>query len=312
MNFRHLLNGLTLFFAFAGAALAVDAFFTYLDLWKPAAVTLTPPPAPPANPGQKPSALDYSVIVRRDLFAPDAPPVRPSSQAQAEPPRVAPPPAPVPSPPAAPPQEPVSAKFRLVGTTVFPGGGGYAILEDLASKQQSVHRQGDTVQGATVESVKRGEIRLMTGGRAETLTIFEEREEKEKGGPGRPASPGPGASQGPASSLVPNPRAEGNGSAVRLPRAQVARVVGQARSYFRTEPYGLPGGVAGVRVYPLQAGVFHILGFQPGDVVLAIDGKAVKTEAELFAAMGQVLERGGSAVEVLRGGSKLSLAFQVQ
>ena len=307
MSLRHLLYGVTLFFGLAGAVLAVDTFFTYLGIWQSAPVALAPPP--PANPVRKPPAVDYSVIVRRDLFAPDAPPARPPAQAQAAPRREVPPPASAPPPPAAP-EENFAAKFRLVGTTVFPKGGGYAILEDVASKRQSVHRQGDTVQGAVVERVRRGEVRLAIGERTETLTVFED---KEDGGPqGKPSSPGSGASREPDASTGPPSLSGPDSAAVRLPREQVARVVERARSYFRTEPYGLPGGVAGVRVYPLQAGVFQILGFQPGDVILAVDGSAVRTEAELFAAMGRVLERGESAVELLRGGNKLSLSFQVQ
>ncbi len=53
-----------------------------------------------------------------------------------------------------PPKKPLN--LRLVGTAVGSEGIRFAIIEDSTSKAQTIHREGDRIQGAVLQKVDRG------------------------------------------------------------------------------------------------------------------------------------------------------------
>lgn len=304
MSIRYILYGVTYFFCLVGASLGLDAYFTYRDLLKPRAFLSAPPQPPriePVAPAYQKN--DYAVIVRRNLFTSDT--LLPGGTGRASSGVSSQSPPPAQQPRGAVPK-PLAAKFRLAGTTVFPEGGGYAILEDIGSKQQSVHRQGDRIQDVLIQEVRRGEIRLEVGSRFEVLRAFEKDEKEATGALARRPAPATLPGSPPSAARVPRV----------LPRAQIARLVQsveQMKSQFRAESYQAPEGETGVRVFPLLAsGVMRMLGIQAGDVVLAVDGNPLKSEEELHNALGQMLGRGEAEIAVLRSGKKLSLSFRIQ
>lgn len=186
-------------------------------------VRLTAAEPAPAVPPADPSFERYRRLLELNPFSPRLPKKAPV----AVPPRVPVttpvlPPADKPAaekkpdaaPPAAPPKAPEPPdplKDWVYSGTVAIGGDVYAVLENKSSKQGRYLEAGDTLEGATIESVAQGELALTLNGAPRTLaksSAFNATPLNAGGGggqpnpggsaPGQPGSPGgPGGPAGP-------------------------------------------------------------------------------------------------------------------
>lgn len=308
MRIRRILHAATLLLLIACISFLADAVYSYRSYRKASSMDLLPAPLSPPSVLVRKEANDYSVIPRRDLFT--AAPLGRADRPVASPP-VPPPPAPTrPGRNAASRSSQVPA-FRLVGTTVFPGGGGYAILESIGSKEQTIHREGDRVQGAVIQEVKRGEVRLLRNGGVEVLRAFEG--EKDEIPPPSLSTRGPRSL--PSAQMPPPPvpvvRQESR-------RSQLKPFLGsqeEFRHQLRAEKYTHRDGEAGVRLNPLAGGeLLLLLGLQSGDVVFSVDGIPVKEGGEFFRGLSRMLAAGKVETEmkILRDGRKLALSLHLR
>lgn len=303
MSPRRIVYGVTALFLLVGASFALDGTLTYWSFSQGESISpvMPLPPSPAAAPSRP--KKDYGVIARRDLFGgnPSIPP--PASAARREPPKL------LARPPAAP-AGAMPVKFRLVGTTVFPGGGGFVILEDRETKMQYVHREGEKVHGTLIQQVSRGTVRLLTGSRVEVLQVFDEKDKDPSGSPtgGLPVSPAGVPSNRTDNEIRPTVRL--------LPRALFDRTAGPGvdlKMHFRAERYRQPDGEEGIRLFPIASqGIMTILGLQPGDLVLSIQGEPATDPESLIRQLGAIAERPQTEMEILRRGRKLSMAFRIQ
>lgn len=179
-----------------------------------------------------------------------------------------------------------SLALVLFGTRGTPGGGGSAIIAGADGVQQ-VYRTGVEVQpGVTLSAVGFDHVELTHNGAKELLYIDQ-------------SAPAPSAQGVVAANPVAAPAALGGGVSVEALRRGV-----------NFGPRAEGGRVVGLEVLSAGDGaVFRAAGFQPGDVITAVDGKPV-TGAGDAAALAGVMRPGASiAVTVKRGDRQLPLAI---
>lgn len=118
--------------------------------------------------------VDFSVIVKRNLFG--VPPALAQSATSAE----------------APPVEELEATTLdvvLMGTVDAEGDDGRAIILKKSDRSQDIYRVGEMIEGASIKKIQRGRVVLTVDGRDELLDISEAREYDQNAGPvaARPA-----------------------------------------------------------------------------------------------------------------------------
>lgn len=186
-----------------------------------------------------------------------------------------------------------SLALTLFGTRATPGGGGTAIIAGADGLQQ-VYRVGAEVQpGVTLAAVAFDHVELSHNGAKELLYLDQSAPAPDAAGivAANPVAPPPAAGQ----------PGQPSGGAIS---------VSALRSGVNFGPRAEAGKVVGLEVLSAGDGsTFRAAGFQPGDVIQAVDGKPVTGAADA-AALSAALRPGASiAVTVKRGDRQLPLAI---
>ncbi|MGV3513248.1 MAG: type II secretion system protein N [Novosphingobium sp.] len=181
-----------------------------------------------------------------------------------------------------------SLALTLFATRATPGGGGTAIIAGGDGVQQ-VYRVGAEVQpGVTLAAVAFDHVELSRNGAKELLYL-------DQSG-AAPTADGVVAANPVA---APAPAAPGSGVSVAALRSGV-----------NFGPRAEGGKVVGVEVLSSGDGsAFRAAGFQPGDVITAVDGKPIASAADAAALSGAIRAGTSVAVTVRRGDRQLPLAI---
>ncbi|MEE9240819.1 MAG: type II secretion system protein N [bacterium] len=306
-----ILYGVAIVLVTTSVVMGMDAYSTYQDLQGPAgpaAAKITNQPAEPI--AQKPEKKDYDVIVRRNLFA------SASLGADAN---LASNPKPRPAAPRNRSKKSLrSLNVTLVGTTVGPGGMRYAILEEAGSRRHAIHRVGDRVQDAVIQSVERGEVRLNRNGRIVILRAFER---GSSAGSNQSASlrqpAAPHLREGSAPPRLQRDRSSRPRKLTRrLNRSRLESLTGAnggLESQLRVVAYRGNAGEVGVRVFPSGKGrLIRHLGLRGGDIIFEIDGAPVTSRDELQAALMNILSRNEAMMKISRRGKRYDFVLRIQ
>lgn len=299
MRIRLVLYAVTALCLLVGTFFLLDAVSTYrsFSVEEPSAQIRRPPSSPAVLPVRP--KTDRTAILRRNLFG------EASTSAPARP--AAPPgllkPAGMPSAPSD------KLQFRLVGTTFFGDGGGYAILEDIPSREQFVHRQGENVRGTLIQEVQPGSARLVTGNREDILYVFNGENDPSKTGTSRfPVSRGGGLPAGAGQGPQPPMR--------YLPRAILEKgfsAGGDLAKQVQLEKYRIAEGGEGVLIVNLASNaLMTVMGFRGGDVILSVNGKPANEPADFLRQMSTMPSMSPVEIEVLRAGRRTKISFQIR
>lgn len=176
--------------------------------------------------------------------------------------------------------------LTLFGTRAMPGGQGTAIIAG-ADGVQAVYRVGSEVApGATLAEVAFDHVVLSRNGARELLYLDQ-------------------------SDAAPSAQAIVAGNPVAAPAgAGGALTADAARKGISFAPRAEGGRMVGLEVQPGGDGsAFRAAGFQPGDVVTMVDGKAISGPADGAALAGALKPGASVSVTVRRGGQNLPLAI---
>lgn len=181
-----------------------------------------------------------------------------------------------------------SLALTLFGTRGTPGGGGTAIIAGADGLQQ-VYRTGAEVQpGVILSAVAFDHVELTHDGSRELLYLDQ-------------SKPAPEAQGVVAANPV------GGGSAA-APGGAVS--VDAVRSGINFGPRAEGGKVIGIEVLSAGDGAtFRAAGFQPGDVITAVDGKPITGAADVGILSGALRPGASITVNVKRGDRQLPLAI---
>ena len=217
---------------------------------------------------------DYSALIDAHLFgtAPEAPVAAPTSTAMLD-------------------DAPeTSLSIKLTGVQAYPDAAiGQAII-DGGRGQEKTYQVGDQIDGAsgaTLHAVLADRVILSRAGRLETLRL-----------PREPSSRGPAT----ASSRVPLP------TATAAPTSSIRDVISENASritdIIRVAPHLEGGQMIGFRINPgRDRSRFEAFGFQPGDVVVDVNGTVLDDPSrglQIFEALGEATQ---ASVTVLREGT---------
>jgi general secretion pathway protein C len=204
---------------------------------------------------------------------------------------------------AAPPKPPldVGKKVRLLGT-ILRDHGGAAILEDIASKQQTLFHLHEEIPDV-------GEIRSVT---REGIVIGQD-DQEELLPPailsGEPASFPPSTPNSPLKPFAPPLKRT-------LDRREVADAVNdptQLMMQGHAVPYLINGALNGFRLdFVLPAGFFDKAGFQYGDVIQRVNGSDIRDPGRLLGIFKQLVDERIVKVDVVRHGQPTTLTYELR
>jgi len=201
--------------------------------------------------------------------------------------------------PLAPPSE-----FILVGTAVGPEEMGYAILASKSGQGQEVFKYGDEVFGyGRLVDIRPDYVRIMHDGEVITIKISDI---------GSPASRPVEETGGSRSTFV---RRIGDRDYI-LDRDKVQHLLENPEQILtdaRLLPNFRNGRQQGFKVLEVRpGGLYESLGLRNGDVLLRINGLDISSPDVAIKAMSALRGMERITLDIMRGGSRLSLNYQIR
>ncbi len=193
------------------------------------------------------------------------------------------------------------SSLRLKG--VVSGQNGYAMIAD-SQGQENVYRAGDELpDGTRLESIESQQVIISVNGRDEILALDRDR---------NTAAASPSSNRlAPQVNVNPIPglrgfQAPAGISIASLP--EVARTSGLDANALSNSISVMPVSSGGFRVRPgRNARLFTELGLQMNDIVTAVNGQPLESEAAAQALFADVIQRGEVAITINRQGREMTL-----
>lgn len=189
--------------------------------------------------------------------------------------------------------------LRLRG--VVAGENGYAIISEPNGSDE-VYRTGDELPGgARIESIEPRRVLIVRDGRTEALEIDEDRSR-----PGRSDSPRVAANAAQSLPGIRGLQSTSDISVASLPESvRGSALDGEGLANAISV---MPVSSGGFRVRPgRNASLFSQLGLQVNDVVKAVNGQPLESEADVEELFADVMMRGEVSITVERGGREMTL-----
>jgi general secretion pathway protein C len=191
--------------------------------------------------------------------------------------------------------EPTTLSVSLLGTVAGGEDGGYAVIEESAGRKQGLFRVGESIQDAVLKRIRRGEVILHVGGKYEKLTMDEAAKARSDSG---------GSAAGSVATT---------GGRIPVSRGMIESSlanINQIMTQVRVRPHfsgGVPDGLAVSHIRPNS--IFSRLGFENGDVVKGVDGRAIKSPEDIFNFYNRLKSGSDISVDVLRRGRTQTLKY---
>lgn len=285
----------------SGVNLGMTLFAYRLDDWakEKAPVEISESLVP-----QSRSLREYENIVRENMFS-----LQPEKQADTQKPAAESTPAPV--------VEKRNLVLRLRGTIIGPRPNmSYAILETIKTRKQDLYRIGDQIDGAVLIAVAPEEIHLRRQGTVEKLKIVEP-----KSAPATRSAP----------RNTPR-RTAPRATRTKTPESKIARATGRNRfivsrevlnrditdlyslmSQVRVQPYLKNNEPHGFQLSSIRPnGLFYQLGIRNNDVIVKLNGVAVRQPEDIMGLYRQIQELDTVTVEVERRGRPMTLTYSLR
>lgn len=196
----------------------------------------------------------------------------------------------------------IGLKLRLLGTMLDARGEGFAVVEDIASKRQSLVRLRETIENiGEVSELRREGILIRQGDQEEVLGLALLQSEQAP-----PSSRVP--AQAPAPFVSPAKRT--------LDRREVMEAVKDPSKLLlqaHAVPYIQNGALQGFRLdFVNPSGFFDKAGFQYGDVIQRINGVEIRDPGRLLGMFNQVVNERTVKVDVVRAAQNTTLTYELR
>ena len=196
----------------------------------------------------------------------------------------------------------IGLKLRLLGTMLDARGEGFAVVEDIASKRQSLVRLRETIENiGEVSELRREGILIRQGDQEEVLGLALLQSEQTP-----PSSRVP--AQAPAPFVSPAKRT--------LDRREVMEAVKDPSKLLlqaHAVPYIQNGALQGFRLdFVNPSGFFDKAGFQYGDVIQRINGVEIRDPGRLLGMFNQVVNERTVKVDVVRAAQNTTLTYELR
>ena len=192
-------------------------------------------------------------------------------------------------------------KLKLWGTAIFGEGKGFAIIEDLQGKKQSLYAPGQVVQNATIKMILKDRVVLRVNDKDEILKVEDIKSSVQ----------GP-----PFLSKVPETVQTEPSQNVMLSRAQIEGAlqnVNELMNQINIRPHFLNGQPDGLAVGGIAPdSIFIKMGLRNGDIITGIDGKKIESVDDALKLYDSIKSAKNTAVEIKRLGKTEIISFQIE
>lgn len=206
--------------------------------------------------------------------------------------------------PATPPPPPLNAagKVTLIGTVMNADSGRFAILEDVATKHQTLYRLNESVPAVgTIADIRKSRVLFREGTQEEWLDLAI----TQQGPPGAVVSVPPAVNRSPSPPQV----------RVLDRRELAAQVDDPTRLLTQAQavPYLSDGKLDGFRLYNVvPQGFFDRLGLQTNDVVQRINGVEIRDPGMLLSIFRQLRNERTVRVDLIRLAQRQTLLYEIR
>lgn len=194
--------------------------------------------------------------------------------------------------------------IELVGTVCGSPAVSRAIIKNTNTKALGLYRPGETVAGATIQSIQLNAVILLHNGQRKALNL-------KAAETGRSAD-----SSGPAQSKVKTPKAAPYLPANRVrPQNAAASKFGYVEeilSKAAIEPYGDNGIVEGLRITGLEkVPAAELIGLENGDIIRRVNGQQLTSLQKAFQVFQKAKSQPSISMELSRGDVTKELTFDL-
>jgi len=194
--------------------------------------------------------------------------------------------------------EKTSLKLTLWGTvTGQKKEDGWAVIQDIKTKQQDLYRVNDKIQGATIKSILRNKVILTVNGKDQVLEVDAEpppllgRKRKPSS---RPFRPTPQQDHRPDQKDV----------------EDMLNAASTSNQLFKTRPYVKNGEASGIMIYSINKdSVARLLGLRNGDIIQAVNDVEIKDNQDFE---DSIEDYSDMSISILRRGKPKELVFSEQ
>jgi general secretion pathway protein C len=199
----------------------------------------------------------------------------------------------------------LAEKLRLIGVVLGDQRGVFAIIEDLASKQQSLYHLHDSVLDfGEVSDIRRNGIVIRQGNLEELLELAHAE-----------APPVPGDSAGTTPSLK-KPSTSGAPLRKVVDRREVEQAMNdlpKLLSQARAVPNMANGAVNGYRLdYIAPASFYEKIGVQTGDVLQRVNGVDIRDPSTMLSLLQQLKNEQIVKLDVVRNNQRSTITYELR
>ncbi|MEJ2701575.1 MAG: PDZ domain-containing protein, partial [Sedimentisphaerales bacterium] len=177
-----------------------------------------------------------------------------------------------------------------------------AILEDLKTSALSLVKVGDTVGGASVESIEKDAVVLLAEGRRRTIRLGTAESKRREAGATEStlASDSTRRFEGDRQARPPTGIAEKlRYAAAILPKATI-------------EPYAVDGKIEGLKITGLEKiGHLEDIGLQNGDVICSVNGHRLSSKQEAYQISRKARSQANVSIELMRDNKIETFSFHL-
>ncbi len=201
--------------------------------------------------------------------------------------------------------EPAALNIELLGTVSGNTENAVAIMKEARNKEQSLYKEGDSIEDATVVKILRGKVILRVGDENQILSM----EEK----PRSPATP-PAREPGPGAASSPTP--DRQSATVTLDRAAITESlqnINEILSQVRVRPHYRDGKADGLMLSQIKPNtIFTQMRLRNGDVVQSVNGKPISSPDDIMGFYEELKSGDSVSLDISRRGrnTKLNYTFK--
>ncbi len=197
---------------------------------------------------------------------------------------------------------PTALKIALLGTVSGDKETAAAIIQDKAKRSQSLYKEGDTVQNATIVTILRGKVVLRVGDENQILTM--EENTTASSSTRRPSSRRPPRDAA---------RSESRETKITLNRSAISKSLenfSELLSQVRVRPHYKGGQADGMLLSQVKPNtVFTRLGLRNGDVIQSVDGEEIESPDDILDFYEELKSGSSVSLELMRRGKKKTMRY---
>jgi len=196
--------------------------------------------------------------------------------------------------------EPTALNISLLGTVSGDRQNTVAVIQETAKRTQSLYKEGDTIQNATIIKILRGKVILRVGDKNQILTMEETSTSSRKK---------PGLARSTRRSVGSQPP-----TTITLDRQLVARSLEDMNtliSQVRVRPHFKDGEADGLMLSQVKPNSFFSrMGLRNGDVIQGVDEEAITSPDDIMGLYEELKSGSSVSLQISRRGTNKTLTYR--